>query len=248
MSFYQDQQIIELTKELREYLLQVGVREPEYLKKLREQTANMPERTMQILPEQGQFIAMLVKILNPARILEIGTYTGYSSLCMALALPTAHIITLDKNAEWTKIAKKYWQEAKVDNRIQLIIGPALETLKDFKEESFELIFIDANKSNYLDYYEEGLRIARPNGVLLIDNVLWKGRVINPMHSDSSTQTIKKLNEIIKNDPRVDICMLPIGDGLTIVRKKDGSGGGTRTPDTRIMILGFVFFYIFMLCA
>ncbi|OYW13001.1 MAG: SAM-dependent methyltransferase, partial [Rhodospirillales bacterium 12-54-5] len=129
MDTYQDQKSIQLTNELREYLLQVGIREPELLKKLREQTANMPERNMQILPEQGQFLAMLVKILNPSRILEIGTYTGYSSLCMALALPNTNITALDKNAEWTKIAKKYWQEANVDNRIQLTIGPAIETLK-----------------------------------------------------------------------------------------------------------------------
>jgi len=162
---------------------------------------------------------MLVKILNPSRILEIGTYTGYSSLCMALALPSVHITALDKNIEWTRIAKKYWQEAGVDNRIQLTIGLATETLKTFKEKSFDLIFIDANKSDYINYYEEGLRVVAPNGILLIDNVLWKGRVINSAYLDSGTKTIRKLNELIKNDPRVDICMLPIGDGLTIVRKK-----------------------------
>ena len=229
MDTYQDQKSIQLTNELREYLLQVGIREPELLKKLREQTANMPERNMQILPEQGQFLAMLVKILNPSRILEIGTYTGYSSLCMALALPNTNITALDKNAEWTKIAKKYWQEANVDNRIQLTIGPAIETLKTFKEKSFDLVFIDANKSDYINYYEEGLRVASPKGILLIDNVLWKGRVIDSAYSDSGTKTIRKLNTLIKNDPRVDICMLPIGDGLTIVRKKLVAEEGLEPP-------------------
>lgn len=216
---YQDQKAIQLTSPLREYLLQVGVREPDLLKKLREQTANMPERNMQILPEQGQFIAMLVKIFNPGRILEIGTYTGYSSLCMALALPQAHITALDKNPEWTKIAKKYWQEAGVSNRIELTVGLALDTLKTLDDQSFDFIFIDADKRNYLNYFEESLRVVRTNGIILIDNVLWNGRVIDPNHDDLGTQTIRRLNGLISTDPRVEICMVPIGDGLTIVRKK-----------------------------
>lgn len=216
---HQDQKAIQLTSKLREYLLQVSVREADNLRKLREQTANMPERDMQILPEQGQFIAMLVKILNPQRILEIGTYTGYSSLCMALALPDVRITAVDKNDEWTKIAKKYWQDAGVSNRIELIIGPALDTLKTFDDQSFDLIFIDADKRNYINYYEESIRVVNKNGVILIDNVLWRGRVIDPNHDDLGTQTIRKLNDFIGIDSRVDICMLPLGDGLTIVRKK-----------------------------
>lgn len=216
---YQDQKAIQLTPQLREYLLQVGVREPDLLKTLREQTANMPERNMQILPEQGQFIAMLLKIFNPQRILEIGTYTGYSSLCMSLALPEVRIIALDKNPEWTKIAKKYWQEAGVSNRIELTIGPALDALKTFEDQSFDFIFIDADKKNYLNYFEESLRVVRANGVILIDNVLWNGRVIDFNHDDPGTQTIRQLNDFISSDPRVDICMVPIGDGVTIVRKK-----------------------------
>ena len=216
---YQDQKAIQLTTQLREYLLQVGVREPDCLKKLREQTASMPERNMQILPEQGQFIAMLVKILNPRRILEIGTYTGYSSLCMALALPEVHITALDKNPDWTNIAKKYWQDAGVSSRIDLKIGQALEALKTFDDQSFDLVFIDADKRTYLNYYEESLRVVRENGVILIDNVLWNGRVIDPAHDDLGTETIRKLNNLISTDPRIDICMVPIGDGLTIVKKK-----------------------------
>lgn len=219
MSTHQNQKAIQLTTQLREYLLQVGVREPEFLKKLREKTSSMPERDMQILPEQGQFIAMLVKILNPKRILEIGTYTGYSSLCMALALPDVHITAFDKNTEWTKIAQKNWQDAGVSDRIKLTIGPAIDSLKTLDDKSFDLIFIDADKRNYINYYEESLRVVKENGVILIDNVLWRGRVIDLNHDDLSTQTIRKLNDFISADPRVDICMVPIGDGLTIVRKK-----------------------------
>jgi predicted O-methyltransferase YrrM len=219
MDMHQDQKAIQLTPQLREYLLQMGVREPDILKKLREQTANMPERNMQILPEQGQFISMLVKILNPQRVLEIGTYTGYSSLCMALALPDVRITAVDKNAEWTKIAQKYWQNAGVSNRIKLIIGPALDTLKTFNDQSFDLVFIDADKRNYINYYEESLRIVKENGIILIDNILWRGRVIDLDHDDLGTQTIRKLNDFVSNDSRVDICMLPLGDGLTVARKK-----------------------------
>lgn len=219
MDMHQNQKAIQLTPQLREYLLQMGVREPDILKKLREQTANMPEQNMQILPEQGQFIAMLVKILNPQRVLEIGTYTGYSSLWMALALPDVRITALDKNAEWTKIAQKYWQEAGVSNRIELIIGPALDTLKTFNDQSFDLVFIDADKRNYINYYEESLRVVKENGIILIDNILWRGRVIDAAYDDLGTQTIHKLNDFISNDSRVDICMLPLGDGLTMARKK-----------------------------
>lgn len=220
MNTYQDQKAIQLTSELREYLLQVGVREADCLKRLREQSALMPERDMQILPEQGQFISMLIKILCPKHILEIGTYTGYSALCMALASPKVKVTALDKNVEWTKIAKKYWEEAGVSNRIQLILGPALESLKTFSDESFDFVFIDGDKRNYLNYYEESLRVVSNEGIIVIDNVLWRGRVIDPSYVDLAIEIIRKLNDTIKNDTRVEICMLPIGDGLTIVRKLD----------------------------
>ena len=219
MSIYQDQKAIRLTKELREYLLEVGIREPALLKKLREQTVTMPERNMQILPEQGQFLNMLVKIHQPKKILEIGTYTGYSSICMALATPDVMITALDKNPEWTKIAKKYWQEAGVSDRIHLIIGQALDALPSIDDQSFDLIFIDADKRNYLNYYEQALRIITNTGIIIIDNVLWNGRVIDPAHADLGTETIRKLNDLIKNDDRLDISMIPIGDGLTILKKK-----------------------------
>ena len=168
---------------------------------------------------QGRFLSFIAKVYQPSLILEIGTYTGYSSLCMALALPEVRITALDKNPEWTKIANKYWQDAGVSNRIELTVGLALDTLKTFDDQSFDFIFIDADKRSYLNYFEESLRVVKANGVILIDNVLWNGRVIDATHDDPGTQAIRKLNDLISTDPRVEICMVPIGDGLTIVRKK-----------------------------
>lgn len=225
MTIYKGPKAVQLTPELREYLLDVSVQELPVLKKLREHTAKMPEKDMQILPEQGQFMRILTKILQPKNILEIGTYTGYSALCMALAAPNANLTVLDVNFEWTKIAEKFWTEAEVRERINLIIAPAEESMKNFSDNSFDLIFIDANKKKYPLYYQEGLRLLSNQGVMLIDNVLWNGRVIDPDYDDPLTRTIRSLNETIKNDKGVDICMLPIGDGLTMV-SKNGSGGGT----------------------
>jgi predicted O-methyltransferase YrrM len=219
MTIYKDQKAIQLSPELREYLLQTSVREPLVLQKLREQTATMPEKDMQILPEVGQFINMLIKILAPKNILEIGTYTGYSALCMALAAPNAKVVALDVNIEWTKIAKKYWHEAGVLDRIELILAPALESLHNFADKSFDLIFIDADKRNYKNYYNESLRLLTDNGIILIDNVLWNGRVIDPKYTDNLTNAIRQFNEVISSDQTVDICTLPIGDGITMVRKK-----------------------------
>ena len=219
MTIYKDQKAIQLSPELREYLLQTSVREPIVLQKLREQTATMPEKDMQILPEVGQFINMLIKILSPKNILEIGTYTGYSALCMALAAPNSKVIALDVNIEWTNIAKKYWKEAGVLDRIELILAPALESLHNFADKSFDLIFIDADKRSYKNYYSESLRLLTDNGIILIDNVLWNGRVIDPKYTDNLTNAIRQFNEMISSDQTVDICTLPIGDGITVVRKR-----------------------------
>ncbi len=229
MTIYKNEKAIQLTPDLREYLMHSSVREPQVLQNLREQTATMPEKDMQILPEQGQFMGMLTKILQPKNILEIGTYTGYSTLCMALSAPTAKITALDVNIEWTKIAKNYWHEAGVSERITLILAPALESLKNFSNNSFDLIFIDADKRNYPSYYKESLRLLSNTGVLLIDNVLWNGRVIDPNYTDTLTNVIRKFNETIKNDERVDVCMLPIGDGLTMIRKKMVAEEGLEPP-------------------
>jgi predicted O-methyltransferase YrrM len=179
----------------------------------------MPESAMQISPEQGQFMAMLLKILNPKNILEIGTYTGYSALCMALAVPNAKITTLDKNVEWTKVAKKYWEQDQVNERINLIIGDAKESLSTLPFNHFDCIFVDADKKQYPFYITEGMKHLTPNGIMLIDNVLWNGRVIDDNFQDDNTKTIRQINSMLANDESIDISMVPIGDGLTIVRKK-----------------------------
>ena len=229
MTIYKHEKAIQLTPDLREYLLQSGIREPAVLQSLREETATMPEKDMQILPEQGQFMSMLIKILQPKNILEIGTYTGYSTLCMALAAPGAQITALDVNIEWTKIATKHWQKAGVFERIKLILAPALESIENFANNSFDLIFIDADKKNYPNYYRESLRLLSNSGIMLIDNVLWNGRVIDQKFTDDLTNVIRQLNEIIKNDQTIDVCMLPIGDGLTMIRKKMVAEEGLEPP-------------------
>ena len=224
---------IQMSKELYEYILSVSMREPESLRDLREVTAKHPSAIMQIPPEQGQFMALLVKILGAEKILEIGTYTGYSTLSLALAMPDNGIlITCDINSEWASIGKNYWQQAGVENKIDLRIAPALNTLEelinDKQENTFDFAFIDADKINYDQYYEKTLKLIRPGGLIAIDNVLLFGSVINPelldedlksRISDSDILAIRSLNEKIKHDDRVDLSMLPIADGLTLARKK-----------------------------
>ena len=207
---------------LYNYCLQNWLREDDILKALREQTAKMPERYMQILPLQGQFMAFLVQLIGAKRILEIGTYTGYSSLVMAKALPKdGKIITCDKNSEWTKIAKTYWEKAGVSEKIDLRLAPALETLQKLLDEKqqFDFIFIDADKKKYNAYYEICLNLLAPKGTIAIDNVLWAGKVADLDQQDGSTLEIRKLNHNIHNDQRVDISLVPIGDGLTLIKKR-----------------------------
>ena len=224
---------IQMSKELYEYILSVSMREPESLRDLREVTAKHPSAIMQIPPEQGQFMALLVKILGAEKILEIGTYTGYSTLSLALAMPdNGTLITCDINSEWASIGKNYWQQAGVENKIDLRIAPALNTLEelinDKQENTFDFAFIDADKINYDEYYERTLKLIRPGGLIAIDNVLLFGSVINSelldenlksRISDSDILAIRSLNEKIKHDDRVDLSMLPIADGLTLARKK-----------------------------
>jgi len=213
-----------LNQKLYEYMLSVSLRDHDILRRLREETARDPMHMMQISPEQGQFMSLLVRLMGASRSLEIGVFTGYSSLCVALALPVGgELIACDISEEWTAIAKKYWEEAGVASKVKLYLAPATETLAHLIGEgqagSFDFIFIDADKENYDTYYEHSLSLLRPGGLIAIDNVFWSGSVADPGHGDQSTQSIRALNEKISHDQRVDLCMLPIGDGLTLALKR-----------------------------
>ena len=214
---------IMLDKQLRDYLLNVSVRESEVLYALRKETENMEYSQMQISPEQGSFMAFLVGLINGKRTLDIGVFTGYSALVVASALPENGSVTAcDINTEWTDIAKKYWELANVENKIDLRIAPALETLdgllSDGCRDRYDFSFIDADKINYQHYYERSLMLIRPGGLIAIDNVLWSGRIIDNHSEDPDTEAIKEFNKNLYQDERVSISMVPIGDGLTLVRK------------------------------
>lgn len=216
-------QTLGLDERLSGYLQSVGVREPLVLQQLRSHNAEYPQGHMQICPEQGQFMAMLVKLISAKYILEVGVFTGYSSLAMALALPDeGSIVACDVSAEATDIARKYWQQAGVAHKIDLRIAPALDTLQALlatgASETFDLAFIDADKANYPKYYELCLKLVRSSGLILIDNVLWYGRVADPEVIDQRTRILRELNAKIHQDQRVELVMLPIGDGLTVARK------------------------------
>lgn len=217
-------QTLQLNDDLYRYLLAYGGRETELLKRLREETALDAMSRMQIAPEQGAFMALLVKIIGARKCLEVGTFTGYSAICMASALPAdGHLYCCDVDENWTSIARRYWREAGLEQRITLTLAPAAETLQKLLDaghaRSFDLIFLDADKANYDTYYELGLKLLRPAGLLLIDNVLWSGRVLGHLVSDADTRAIQALNRKIQQDQRVDMSMLPLADGLTLVRKR-----------------------------
>ncbi len=214
---------IGLSDELHDYLLKVGVREPPILHRLRNETAALPQGGMQISPEQGAFFALLVGLMDARTYLEVGTFTGYSSLSVAMALPADGRLTCcDISPEWTDVARRYWTDAGVADRVDLRLGPAVETLDALVVEgaggSYDFAFLDADKANYAAYYERILELLRPGGLLAIDNVLWSGRVIDPAENDEDTQALRQLNERIAGDARVQVAMLPIGDGLSLVRK------------------------------
>ncbi len=215
---------LNLTDDLYQYLLDVSLRESEIQKALREETAKMPERNMQISPEQGQFMRLLVQLTGGRKGIEIGVFTGYSALSIALGLPDdGRLIALDVSEEWTNIGRKYWEMAGVAGKIDLRIAPALDSLQDLiaegKENTFDFAFIDADKENYQNYYEYCLRLLRPNGLIAIDNVLWSGRVANQNETDIDTVAIRKLNEKLHRDDRIDLSLLPLSDGVTLVRKR-----------------------------
>jgi predicted O-methyltransferase YrrM len=214
---------IGLEGRLYDYYAAHAYREPEILKELRAETARLGGLAqMQIGPEQGAFMAMLVKLMGAKRILEVGTFTGYSSLAMALT-GDVKIIAADVSEEWTNVARKYWRKAGVDGRIELRLGPATETLEQLQKTGeasrFDLMFIDADKSSYDIYYEGGLKLLRPGGVMLIDNVLWSGSVADPSIKDGDTSALRALNAKIMADTRIDLVMVPICDGVTMARKK-----------------------------
>jgi caffeoyl-CoA O-methyltransferase len=216
---------ISLDDRLYQYLLSVSLREQPVLRRLRQETSRLPNASMQIAPEQGQFMALLIKLTGARKVLEIGTFTGYSALTMALALPpNGRLVACDVSREWTTIAARYWAEAGVAARIDLRLAPALETtamLLDAGEAlTFDFAFIDADKERYADYYEAALLLLRPGGLIAVDNTLWNGRVANPAAQDADTLAIRAFNERLKDDLRIDLSLVPIGDGLTLARKRD----------------------------
>lgn len=215
---------LNLTPSLYAYMLSVSLREPAILKSLREETAKLSSFMMQISPEQGQFMAFLIGLINAKKTLEIGVYTGYSALAVALALPDdGRVIACDINATTSAIAKRFWIKAGVEQKIDLMLAPALETLdqliKQGASNTFDFVFIDADKQNYPNYYERSLALVRPGGLILIDNVLWSGSVADPKNHDKQTESIRKLNKIVHTDPRVTLSLLPLGDGITLIQKR-----------------------------
>lgn len=215
---------LNLDDALYNYLLDVSLRETPLLKRLREETQALPMARWQIAPEQGQFMALLVKLSGAKRLLEIGTFTGYSALCMASAMPEdGQLICCDLAGDYNVTARRYWQQAGMHERIDLRLAPALETLsqleREGRSETFDLIFIDADKANYPVYLEHALVLARPGGLILFDNTLWSERVLEANPDSADTRAIQALNRRLKNDQRVDLSLLPIGDGLTICRKR-----------------------------
>ena len=209
---------------LYEYMLNNSLRDTDLHQRLRAETAQLPEARMQVSPEQGQFLALLVELIQAERILEIGTFTGYSALCMAQAqTDTGTIITCDLDQTWTSIGQRYWQEAGVAPRIDLRLGPALETLQSLINEGhhngFDLAFIDADKANYPHYYETCLQLVKPGGLIAVDNVLWGGSVIDEADQTEDTQAIRSLNQMLHKDERVSVSMVPIADGLYLARKR-----------------------------
>jgi len=207
-----------------DYLCDVSVKEPELLRQLREETATLDYSVMQISPEQGQFMSLLIKLMGAHRALEIGTFTGYSSICVASAMPeNGRLICCDISPQWTEMAERYWAKAGLENRIDLYSQPAEQTLQklldDGADGSFDFIFIDADKQNYIKYYEMSLRLLRKGGIIAVDNTLWSGAVADPENTEPGTRAIRRFNEMLKADDRITQSLLTIGDGLTLILKE-----------------------------
>ncbi|MFT7300131.1 MAG: putative O-methyltransferase YrrM [Porticoccus sp.] len=215
---------INLTDQLHTYLLNVSLRESHILKALRDETSHLPTANMQIAPEQGQFMALLVQLSGARKTIEVGVYTGYSALAVAMALPdNGKITACDISEEYTSVARRYWLEAGVSQKIDLHLAPATETLGSLIDDglasTFDFAFIDADKENYRAYFECCFQLIRSGGLIVVDNVLWDGAVIDAQKQDVDTQAIRAFNEYLLADSRVDISMIPIADGLTLARKK-----------------------------
>jgi predicted O-methyltransferase YrrM len=218
-------QTINLDERLYSYLLSATLRESDILAELRQKTAEHSQARMQISPEQGQLMALLVQMLGAQKTLEIGVFTGYSALVVAQALPAdGRVIACDISEEYTALALPYWKKANVAHKIDLRIAPALDTLNELiatgQSGTFDFAFIDADKSNYDSYYECALQLVRPGGLIAVDNTLWYGRVADPDAQDNSTQRIRALNEKVRDDQRVTMSLVPIGDGLLLALKRD----------------------------
>ena len=215
---------INLDERLYGYLQEHSLREHPVQRELREATLAMPHGGMQISPEQGQFMALLVRLMGARRTLEVGVFTGYSALSVALALPPeGRVVACDVNEEWTAMARRYWIKANVAERIELRIAPALQTLDGLiaagEAGRHDFAFIDADKSNYLAYYERCLVLLRAGGLVAVDNTLWSGAVADPSNQDRDTLAIRAFNDAVHADSRVELAMLPLGDGLTLALKK-----------------------------
>jgi predicted O-methyltransferase YrrM len=208
-----------LPEKIARYILEHSVREPEVLRELRAATASVPGSGMQIGADQGQFMQLLVQLIGARNCLEIGTYTGYSALAVALALPEdGRIVCCDISEEWTAIARRFWKKAGVEHKISLKLAPALETLKTLQG-PFDFVFIDADKGNYDNYYERCLQLVRPGGLIAVDNTLWSGWVADGKRRDADTRAIRAFNDKLHRDDRVALALLPIGDGLTLALKR-----------------------------
>jgi O-methyltransferase len=218
---------VESSEDLLSYVREVSLRDDDVLRDLRELTAQLPMgRAMQVMAEEGQFLAFLIGLIGAREVLEIGTFTGYSTLCMARGLPPdGRLVTCDISEKWPGIARDYWSRAGVADRISVRIGEATETLEKLLAESgtdsFDFVFIDADKANYRRYYELSLELLRPGGLIAVDNTLFFGRVIDPAAKDPDTVAIRELNLFLRDDDRVEISLLPMADGITLVRKKTG---------------------------
>ena len=213
----------QVTPEMGDYIRDITLRELPILARLREETAANPQSGMQVSPEQGQYLALMARLIGARRSLEVGTFTGYSALVVAMALPEdGQIIACDINKEWTDIARRYWDEAGVAHKINLRLGPAVETLQALLagggKGTFDFAFIDADKSNYQSYFDSAVELIRPGGLIAVDNVLWHGRVIDPAEQDRDTLAVREFNRKLHTDARVEISLVPMGDGLTLARK------------------------------